>query len=97
MKGAGSIRIKTSDDELYAGDVVEWSRAGKPKEVRVKHPHRYSLEEEDYEWVGGEAMLFLKDDIDRVLLREGDGRESFWSRIRSRLSRGSSGGGEGDD
>ncbi|GAA0291326.1 DUF6338 family protein [Halarchaeum salinum] len=96
MKGAGSIRIKTSDDELYTGDVVEWSRAGKPKEVRVKHPYRYSLEEEDYEWVGGESMLFLEDDIDRILLRVGDGRESFWARVRSRLSRGSSGDGEGE-
>jgi hypothetical protein len=101
MKSAGSIRIKTNDDELYVGDVVEWSRAGKPKEVRVKHPYRYSLEEKDYEWVGGETMLFLEDDIDRVLLREADGRQSFWARVRSRLRCSSSGDGEsegeGDD
>lgn len=90
MNTAGSIRIKTSDDELYAGDVVEWSRAGKPKEVRVKNPYRYSLENGEYEWVGGESMLFLEEDIDRIMLRQPDGRQSFWARIRSRLSRGTS-------
>lgn len=84
MRAAGSIRIKTSDDELYAGDVVEWSRAGKPKEVRVRHPYRYSLEEDDYEYSGGESMLFLEDDIDRILLREADSPQSFLQRLRSR-------------
>lgn len=29
-------------------------------------------------------------------LEEGDGKESFWARVRSRLSRGSSGDGEGE-
>jgi membrane associated rhomboid family serine protease len=85
MKGARSIRIKTSDDELYTGDVVEWSRAGKPKEVRIEQPYRYSLEEEDYEWVGGESMLFLEEDIDRVMLREEDERPSVFQRITSML------------
>ncbi|MCY4730554.1 rhomboid family intramembrane serine protease [Natronomonas gomsonensis] len=85
MKGARSIRIKTSDDELYTGDVVEWSRAGKPKEVRVDHPYRYSLEEEDYECVGGDSMLFLEEDIDRVMLREEDDRPSMIQRISSTL------------
>lgn len=85
MKGARSIRIKTSDDELYTGDVVEWSRAGKPKEVRIEQPYRYSLEEEDYEWAGGESMLFLEEDIDRVMLREEDEQPSVFQRITSIL------------
>lgn len=85
MKGARSIRIKTSDDELYTGDVVEWSRAGKPKEVRIEQPYRYSLDGEDYEWVGGESMLFLEEDIDRVMLREEDERPSVFQRITSIL------------
>ena len=85
MKGARSIRIKTSDDELYTGDVVEWSRAGKPKEVRIEQPYRYSLEEADYEWVGGESMLFLEEDIDRVMLREEDERPSVLQRITSMM------------
>lgn len=96
MNTARSIRIKTSDDELYAGDVVEWSRAGKPKEVRVKNPYRYSLEREDYERVGGGSMLFLEEDIDRIMLRESDSRLSFLARIRSWLSRSSSDGNEGE-
>jgi hypothetical protein len=97
MNSAGSVRIKTSDDELYAGDVVEWSRAGKPKELRITNPYRYSLEEEDYEWVGGGSMLFLEEDIDRIMLRESDGRQSFWACVRSRLSRGSSSDGQGEN
>lgn len=79
MRKAGSIRIKTSDDELYTGKVVEWSRAEKPREVRIANPHRYHLEE-GYEPVGGEDMLFLDDDIDRILLRSRDdesGRDTF--------------------
>lgn len=83
MKSAGSIRIKTSDDELYAGDVVEWSRAGKPKEVRINRPHAYSLEEDDYVPAGGESMLFLEKDIDRILIREPDSRQPVLQRIRS--------------
>lgn len=97
MKEAGSIRIKTSDDELYTGDVVEWSRAGKPKEVRVEDPYRYSLEKEDYERVGGESMLFLEEDIDRILFREADGRSSLWARVRSRFGQDSSDDGAEDD
>jgi len=93
MKGARSIRVKTSDDELYAGDVVEWSRAGKPKEVRVEDPHRFSLEKEDYESAGGDSMLFLEEDIDRVMLREEDERPSILQRIASKLGLG----GEGTD
>jgi membrane associated rhomboid family serine protease len=85
MKDARSIRIKTSDDELYTGDVVEWSRAGKPKEVRIEQPYRYSLEEADYEWLGGDSMLFLEEDINRVMLREEDERPSVFQRITSML------------
>lgn len=72
MRNAGSIRIKTSDDQLYTGEVVEWSRADRDREVRIKNPHRYQSEIQGYEPVNRKDMLFLNEDIDRVLMRSFD-------------------------
>ncbi|MDS0296655.1 DUF6338 family protein [Halogeometricum luteum] len=72
MRDAKNIRIKTQDDQLYAGDVSEWSRAGRRREVRIENPHRYQPKISDYESVGRDDMLFLGGDIDRVLMREKD-------------------------
>lgn len=81
MRTAKSVRIKTTDDEAYVGDVLEWSRAEKPREVRIGDPHRFDIMEDDYVPVGGEAMLFLDKDIDRILLRSEDPRESRVRRL----------------
>jgi hypothetical protein len=76
MRDAGSIRIKTQDDELYTGDVGEYSRAGRNREVRIQNPHRYDPSIHGYEPVGREDMLFMDDDIDRVLMRSLDGEKA---------------------
>jgi len=87
MENAGKIRIKTNDDELYSGDVVGWSRAQRPREVRVMNPQRYynqGGEREDdigFEPVGGTEMLFLDEDIDRVVMLTEDGRLSRLQRL----------------
>jgi len=87
MENAGKIRIKTNDDELYSGDVVGWSRAQRPREVRVINPQRYynqGGEREDdigFEPVGGTEMLFLDEDIDRVVMLTEDGRLSRLQRL----------------
>lgn len=81
MQDTRSIRIKTSDDQLYAGELAEWSRAGRPKEIRISNPYRYSDKIQNYEPVGREDMLFLEKDIDRVLMRERDDHQTLDQRL----------------
>lgn len=76
-----SVRIKTSDDQTYEGLVSEWSRADRQKELRVADPYILDEEEETYKPVGGKSMLFLEDDIDRLVMREIDRHPSILQRL----------------
>ena len=87
MDDTVSLRIKASDENFFVGTVVEWSRAGRPKEVRIKDPHWFNPEKGEYEMVGktgNEEMLFLEKDIDRLMLRTHDVRPSWWMRLKAR-------------
>lgn len=85
MEESGKIRIKTGDDQLYMGDVVGWSRAQRPREVRVADPERYYNDEVGFEAVGDPEleteMLFLDDDVDRVVRLTRDGRLTLFQRL----------------
>jgi hypothetical protein len=72
MQDAKTIRIKTSDDELYAGEVAEWSRAGRPRQVRISAPDQYNKHTHNFEPIGLDDMLFLEEDIDRIVIWERD-------------------------
>jgi chromate transport protein ChrA len=72
MRDAKTIRIKTSDDELYAGEVVEWSRAGRSRQIRVSSPDQYNKYTHEFEPIELDDMLFLEDDIDRIVIWERD-------------------------
>lgn len=87
MESSGRIRIKTSDDQLYAGDVIGWSRAERPREVRIADPYRYYNQSDDvgYEPVGGYEMIFFDDNIDRILKKTEDNRQSWYQRTITRL------------
>lgn len=88
MDDAVSVRVKTSDDQLYIGTVTEWSRAGRPKELRIKEPFRYNKNISDFESVaetGKEEMLFLEKDIDRIVLLTHDMMPGWWSRMKGRI------------
>jgi len=74
MRETHSLHIKTSDDQIFAGDLTEWSRAERAKEVRMANPHRYNKDEHEFEPVGREDMLFMEDDIDRVVMHSEDAR-----------------------
>lgn len=76
------LRIKTSDGEIYRGLVREWSRAGRPKEVRLKSVQRLNPETREYIPFDRE-MLFLEKDIDRLLMLEEDDRPSVWERAEA--------------
>lgn len=80
MQGAKSVLIRTSDDELYFGSVVEWSRAGRPKELRITMPQRYNKTHKKFEPVGGEEQLFLGNNIDRIVVLSYDELPSYWQR-----------------
>lgn len=70
LREAGAIRIKTSDNELYSGLLNRWSTSNKPNELVITHPYRYNSDSEEYEEVGGKAILFLGEDIDRILVQK---------------------------
>lgn len=86
MKLAGTVLVKTSDDQLYFGRVVEWSRANKPKELWIDTLSRYNEDLGELEPVGGEEpaggpgsdAVFLEGDIDRVVMWELSTKPSFW-------------------
>jgi hypothetical protein len=72
MRDAKTIRIKTSDDELYVGEVAGWSRAGKPRQLRISSPDQYSKHELDFEPIGLDDMIFFEEDISRIVIWERD-------------------------
>lgn len=87
MKKAGTVRVKTSDNQLYFGRVVEWSRANKPKELWIDNLSRYNEKLDELEPVGGDditgdgsQMVFLENDIERVLMWHPSAARSFWRR-----------------
>ena len=85
MRDADWVEIKTKDNELYQGRVTEWSRAGRPKQVWVKNPHRYHGTSQEFEPVDSEhpsEMLFLEEDIVRLTMVTRYSLPSLWSRVR---------------
>lgn len=86
MSLAGSVLVKTNDDQLYSGRVVQWSRATKPKELWIDDLSRYDKERDELEPFGGETAesgpgsdaVFLEDNIDRVVIWEKSTRKSYW-------------------
>ena len=82
LKHADQVMVKTSDDQLYIGDVSGWSRANRQKELRITDPHRYNEKEQEFEPVGGPEQLFLNDDIQRITVLKTDQilsiRERVW-------------------
>ena len=82
LKHADQVMVKTSDDQLYIGDVSGWSRVNRQKELRITDPHRYNEKEQEFEPVGGPEQLFLNDDIQRITVLKTDQilsiRERVW-------------------
>jgi len=77
LHDASWIRINTSDDQLFIGDLVEWSRADRSKQLRIANPWRYNKQIDDFEAMSteedrGQEMLFLEEDIDRILILDSD-------------------------
>jgi len=81
LKYADQVMVKTSDDQLYIGDVCGWSRADQEKELRIRDPHRYNENSKKFEPVGGPEQLFLNDDIQRITVLASDEILSIWERV----------------
>ncbi len=81
LKYADQVMVKTSDDQLYIGDVSGWSRAGQQKELRIRDPHRYNESSKEFEPVGGPEQLFLNDDIQRITVLTNDEILSIRERV----------------
>jgi len=81
LKHASQVMVKTSDDQLYIGDVSGWSRATHQKELRITNPHRYNEKEQEFEPVGGPEQLFLNDDIQRIAVLKTDQILSIQERV----------------
>jgi hypothetical protein len=85
LKHSDQVMVKTSDDQLYIGDVSGWSRANRPKELRITDPQRYNEKEKEFEPVGGPEQLFLNDNIQRITVLKRDQILSIRERARGRL------------
>lgn len=72
MEDAATVIVKTDDDQLYRGNVVEWSRAGRPRQLRLSQPEVRHEATDGFELVGVSDMLLFEDDIQRVELWERD-------------------------
>jgi hypothetical protein len=81
LKHADQVMVKTSDDQLFIGDVSGWSRANRQKELRITDPHRYNEREQEFEPVGGTEQLFLNDDIQRITVLKTDQLLSIRERV----------------
>lgn len=84
IRDAQILRIITNHGEIYRGFVSEWSRAGRPKEVRLEKVQRLDQEDQEYVPIDRE-ILFLEKDIDRLLMLKEDDRPSIWERIKARI------------
>lgn len=72
LEDAATVRVKTTDGELFAGDVVEWSRAGRPRQLRLSTVDRMNKETGQYDPVGLDDMLFFEENIERITLWDRD-------------------------
>lgn len=85
LKHADQVMVKTSDDQMYIGDVIGWSRAGREKELRISDPHRYNESIKDFEPVGGPEQFFRDNDIQRVTVLKTDHFLTILTRVRRKL------------
>lgn len=85
LKHADQVMVKTGDDQLYIGDVIGWSRAGREKELRISDPYRYNENTKEFEPVGGLEQLFWDDDIQRITLLKTDQFLPIRVRVKRKL------------
>lgn len=64
------IQVLTNDDQLIRGQIGEFSRAGKEKELLVEEPHWWDPDDGGWEDPGSESVLLLEGDIERIEIRE---------------------------
>lgn len=79
------LRIITNHGEIYRGFVSEWSRAGRPKEVRLANVQRLDQDDQKYISLNQTEMLFLEKDIDRLLMLEEECHSSVRVRVKEWL------------
>ena len=60
-----AAQVLTSDDQLVKGQVIEYSRAGRSKELYLSDPRWFDEHSEDFV-EGGSGVLLLEDDIVRL-------------------------------
>lgn len=74
MRDSSALQVKTADGELVRGFLYEYSRAQRPRQLRLISP----------EWLGPEGwikadesdVLLLEDDIERITVLTVDESES---------------------
>lgn len=79
MEDAEKVMVETSQGEVFIGEVSEWSRAEKPKELRIDNLKRWNtpqeLEDEDegkFVNIDEPSMIILEDNIEYILMDEED-------------------------
>lgn len=78
LRDAYMVQVITSDRELVVGELGEYSRVNKPRQIRLENPEWLNQDTGELSPDGSESVLLLEEDIDRVFVRlSEEGRENW--------------------
>lgn len=77
LRDANLVKVYAKNGEVFSGKVYEYSRARKPRQLRLYEPEYWDKDAGKFKSGGETYMLFLEDDIQRVyvLLSDEEVRE----------------------
>jgi hypothetical protein len=82
LKEADQVKVNTTDDQIFVGHVVGWSRAGREKELRLKHVEGYNPNKREMEDLHGDELFLQGSNIQRITVL----RQYRFFSIRERIS-----------
>jgi hypothetical protein len=80
LRDAYMVQVITSDRELVVGELGEYSRVNKSRQLRLENPEWMNQETGQLEPDGSESVLLLEEDIDRVYVRLSEEGRKNWVR-----------------
>jgi hypothetical protein len=78
LRDSYMIQVITSDRELVVGELGEYSRVDKSRQLRLENPEWLNQETGEMERDGSESVLLLEDDIERVYVRMSERGRKDW-------------------
>jgi hypothetical protein len=66
LRDAGLVKVLTSNGDVIAGKVYEFSRVNKPRQLRLFEPEVWDSDESKFEESSDEYVLLFEEDIERL-------------------------------